>query len=95
MTSAPTGTTPQARAFQALLGGGLVLLPFHPGYERGRVPWNLAVDQRPAAVAVASSAADVVAVVRAATAAGLRVVPQAGGHNAGPLTGRMDDAVLL
>jgi len=95
VTSAPTGTTPQARAFQALLGGGLVLLPGHPGYERGRVPWNLAVDQRPAAVAVASSAADVVAVVRAASAAGLRVVPQAGGHNAGPLTGRMDDAVLL
>ena len=74
---------------------GRVFLPGDPGYDAARTPWNVAVDQRPAAVAVPTSAAEVATVVRAAAAAGLRVVPQSTGHNAGPLAGRLEDAVLL
>ena len=33
------------------LCGGAVLLPGDPGFDRARLPWNVAVDQRPAAVA--------------------------------------------
>lgn len=74
---------------------GRVFLPGDPGYDSARTPWNVAVDQRPAAVAVPTSVEQVVDVVRAASAAGLRVIPQGTGHNAGPLTGRLADAVLL
>lgn len=71
-------------------------LPGDPGYDAARTPWNLAVDQRPAAVAVPTSVEQVVAVVRAATAAGLRIAPQSTGHGAGPLTDiALDDVVLL
>ena len=62
--------------------------------RRARMPWNVAVDQRPAAVAVPRNAAEVAAVVRAAAEAGLRVAPQSTGHNAGPLAARgLDDVV--
>jgi FAD/FMN-containing dehydrogenase len=70
--------------------------PGEPAYDAARVAWNLAVDQRPAAVAVPRSAAEVAEVVRAAADAGLRVAPQSTGHNAGPLAARgLDDVVLL
>lgn len=86
----PRGETPRG-----LCGGG-VHLPGDPGYDAARTPWNLAVDQRPAAVAVPHSADEVVAVVRAATAAGLRVAPQSTGHGAGPLGERaLDDVVIV
>jgi FAD/FMN-containing dehydrogenase len=74
--------------------GGAVHLPGDPGYDAARQPWNVAVDQRPAAVAYPADAHEVVEVVRAAAAAGLRVAPQGTGHNAGPL-GALDDVVLL
>ncbi|HSK34163.1 MAG TPA: FAD-binding oxidoreductase, partial [Propionicimonas sp.] len=90
-TLAPT--TPAA-ALRGLCGGR-VFLPGDPGYDAARTPWNVAVDQRPVAVAVPTSVEEVVEVVRAAAAAGLRVVPQSSGHNAGPLAGRFGDAVLL
>ncbi|WP_280227634.1 FAD-binding oxidoreductase [Nocardia farcinica] len=71
-------------------------LPGDPGYDAARMPWNAAVDQRPAAVAVPRTAEEVAAVVRAAVAAGLRVAPQCTGHGAGALSERsMDDVVLL
>ena len=76
------------------LCGGAVHLPGDPGYDAARMPWNVAVQQRPAAVAYPASADEVVAVVRAATAAGLRVAPQGTGHNAGPLA-PLADAVLV
>ncbi len=75
--------------------GGLVVLPGDAGYHRARVAWNSAVDQRPDAVALPTSVEDVVRVVRAAAAAGLKVVPQSTGHSAAPLAGRLDGAVLL
>ncbi|WP_344618916.1 FAD-binding oxidoreductase [Dactylosporangium salmoneum] len=76
------------------LCGGAIHLPGDPGYDTARMPWNVAVDQRPAAVAFPADAAEVAEVVRAARAAGLRVAPQGTGHNAGPL-GPLDDVVLL
>ena len=41
-------------------------LPGDPGYDAARLPWNVAVDQRPAAVAVPRTAAEVATVVRVA-----------------------------
>ncbi|PZF83455.1 FAD-binding oxidoreductase [Jiangella anatolica] len=74
---------------------GAVHLPDDPGYDVARMPWNVAFDQRPAAVAYPADASEVASVVRAAAAAGLRVAPQGPGHNAGALTGDLDDVVLL
>ncbi|GAB3441718.1 FAD-binding oxidoreductase [Phycicoccus ginsengisoli] len=73
-----------------------VQLPGDPGYHAARMPWNVAVDQRPAAVAHPKDVAGVQRVVRAAAAAGLRVAPQGTGHNAGPLAAQgLSDVVLL
>ena len=73
-----------------------VALPGDASYDAQRMPWNVAIEQRPAAVAVPRTAAEVSAVVRAASAAGLRVAPQSTGHNAGPLAARgLDDVVVV
>jgi FAD/FMN-containing dehydrogenase len=73
-----------------------VAFPADAAYDALRMPWNVAVDQRPAAVAVPRSAAEVSAVVRAAARAGLRVAPQSTGHNAAPLAARgLDDVVVV
>jgi FAD/FMN-containing dehydrogenase len=63
-------------------------------YDAARQAWNLAVDQRPAAVAFPENEAEVAAVVRFARANGYRVAPQRTGHNAGAV-GSLEDAVLL
>ena len=76
------------------LCGGAVYLPGDPGFDDARTPWNVAVDQRPAAVAYPANATETSQLVRAAVAAGLRVAPQSTGHNAGPL-GRLDDVVIV
>ncbi|HEU5036253.1 MAG TPA: FAD-binding oxidoreductase [Nocardioides sp.] len=92
MTTTPL---PPADGLRGLCGGR-VHLPGDPGYDAARTPWNLAVDQRPAAVAVPHSADEVAEVVRAAVGAGLRVAPQSSGHGAGPLGERaLDDVVLV
>ncbi|WP_243058244.1 FAD-binding oxidoreductase [Nocardioides sp. SR21] len=86
---------PRAHALRGLLDGRLHL-PGDPGYDAARVPWNFAVDQRPAAVAFPRTAAEVATVVRVAANAGLRVAPQSTGHNAGPLAAQgLDDTVIL
>jgi FAD/FMN-containing dehydrogenase len=82
-TSAPDG-----------LCGGAVVRPGDASYDAARQAWNLAVDQSPALIAYPADAREVADVVRYARAAGLRVAPQATGHNAGPL-GALDDTVLL
>ncbi len=76
------------------LCGGAVHLPGDPGYDEARMPWNLAVDQRPAAVVYPGDADEVSDVVLAAAKLGLRVAPQGTGHNAGPL-GDLSAAVVL
>jgi FAD/FMN-containing dehydrogenase len=98
-TTGTTGTAvdpaadPAPAALRGLCGGA-VHLPGEPGYDAARSAWNLAVDQRPAAVAYPATTAEVADVVRAAAAAGLRVAPQGTGHNAGPL-GALDGVVLM
>jgi hypothetical protein len=73
---------------------GKMVLPEHGRWEEARQAWNLAVDQRPAAVALPESAEDVVAVIELARNFGLRVAPQGTGHNATPL-GPLEDTVLV
>lgn len=88
-------SAPRAHALRGLLGGR-VHLPGDPGYDAARVAWNLAVDQRPAAVAVPRTAAEVATVVRVAADAGLRIAPQSTGHNAGPLAAQgLADTVIV
>jgi UDP-N-acetylenolpyruvoylglucosamine reductase len=81
------------RPLRARLDGD-VLGPGDADWDEARLAWNLAVDQRPAAVAVPESAEDVAAVVAFARAEGLRVAPQGTGHNAGTL-GELSDTILL
>ncbi len=73
---------------------GQVFLPGQAGYDQARRAWNLAVDERPAVVVEAASAADVAQAVRYARARGIRIAPQGTGHGAGPLE-PLDGAMLL
>jgi hypothetical protein len=73
---------------------GKVVTPEHARFDEARRAWNLAIDQRPAAVAFPESAQDVAAVVLFARELGLRVAAQGTGHNAGPL-GSLQDTILL
>ncbi|WGL52370.1 FAD-binding oxidoreductase [Nocardioides sp. BP30] len=77
-------------------GNDRIHLAGDPGYDAARTAWNLAVDQRPAAVAQPRTVDEVSALVRAAAVTGLRVAPQSTGHNAGPLAERgLEDVVVL
>jgi UDP-N-acetylenolpyruvoylglucosamine reductase len=73
---------------------GSVIAPGDGDWNVARRAFNLAIDQRPALIAFPRDARDVVAAVRFAAGNGLRVAPQAGGHNAGPL-GDLSDSILL
>ena len=73
---------------------GQVFVPGEAGYDQARQAWNLAVDQRPAVVVEAGSAADVAQAVRYARGHGIRIAPQGTGHGAGPLE-PLDGAMLL
>jgi FAD/FMN-containing dehydrogenase len=86
---------PGASSLRGLCGGA-VHLPGDPGYDAARVPWNVAVDQQPAAVAFPTTVNEVAEVVTAAARAGLRVAPQSTGHTATPLARRgLEDVVLV
>src|SRR5215470_7139904 len=73
---------------------GEVFVPGEAGYDQARQAWNLAVDERPAVVVEAGSAADVTRAVRFARAQGMRIAPQGTGHGAPPLE-PLDGAMLL
>lgn len=99
-TTLPTAAGPGLRVAADLsvlddAAPGRVHLPGDPAYDATRPAWNLAVDQRPAAVAVPTSVDQVVALVAAARRLGLRVAPQSTGHGAGPLHGRLAGSLLL
>ena len=81
MTSVPTA---DPRDLDARLAGA-VFTPADDGWDAARAAWNVAVDQRPAAVACPVDEDDVAAVVAYARETGLRVAPQGTGHNAAPL----------
>ena len=86
-----TGRT--AETLRAAVAGD-VFVPGDRGYDQARQAWNLAVDERPAAVVVAESAADVVQAVRFARSQQLRIAPQGTGHGAESLE-PLQDAMLL
>jgi hypothetical protein len=79
----------------ALRAAGTVHLPGDPGYDEATTPWNLAVIQRPAAVAVPTSIEEVARIVTAAVGLGLRIAPQSSGHGAAALGAQDLDDVLL
>jgi FAD/FMN-containing dehydrogenase len=72
----------------------VILEPGDPGWDSARRPFDLAVDQQPACVALPEDVAGVVAAVLEARRRGLRVVAQCGGHGASRL-GPLGDALLL
>src|SRR6478735_1152332 len=76
------------------LCGGAGALPGDDGYDAARQAVNLAVDQRPAAVAFPADAGEVSDIVRHARATGLRVAAQSTGHNAAPL-GDLTSTILV
>jgi FAD/FMN-containing dehydrogenase len=76
------------------LGSSGLIVPGDPGWDAARQAWNLAVDQRPAAVALPESAADVIAAVTLARKHGLRVAARGTGHGAAAL-GALEDAILV
>jgi FAD/FMN-containing dehydrogenase len=89
-------TTPDTTLLTRLDSGCEVLLPGDAGFDAARTPWNLSVDQRPAAVAVPRTVEEVQDVVRAAVAAGLKIAPQSSGHGAALLSEiPLDDVLLL
>ena len=71
-----------------------IIAPGEPGWDDARKAWNLAVDQRPAAIALPGSAEDVRAAISFARERGLRVAAQGTGHNPVPL-GSLADTVLV
>ena len=92
MTASATSSSRVSRQDHRL--AGTMVLPGDDRFDQARQAWNLAVDQRPAAVAFPESAADIAAAVGWAAERGLRVAAQGTGHNAGPL-GSLADTVLV
>lgn len=89
MTAPVPDTTLLRRALE-----GDVVAPGDAGWDAARQAWNLTVDQRPALVVLARSAADVAATVRFAAAHGLRVAAQSTGHGATSM-GDLAETILL
>jgi len=92
MSTLPISPYPFAGPLPGL--AGQLVLPGDHDYDQARQAWNLAVDQRPAAIIRPESAADVAAVVSYAADRGLRIAAQGTGHNAGPL-GPLADTILV
>jgi hypothetical protein len=93
MSTTDTTADRDLEALRAVIAGR-VFVPGEAGYDQARQPWNLAVDERPAVVVEAESAADVAQAVRYARAHGMRIAPQGTGHGAPPLE-PLDGAMLL
>jgi FAD binding domain-containing protein len=86
-------SAPDVRELRSRIAGDLVV-PGDENWDEARQAWNLSVDQRPAAVALVESAADVAEVVDFAREYALRVAPQGTGHAASVL-GSMHDTILI
>src|SRR3954449_7944300 len=83
----------ELRTLRALSRGDVVS-PSDTSYDEARAAWNLAADQRPAAVVLPENESDVAFAMAYAREAGLRVSVQGTGHNPMPL-GEMSDSVLI
>ena len=73
---------------------GRVSAPGDLDWDEARQAWNIAVDQRPAAVAIPHSVDDVIAIVDFANERDLRVTAQGTGHNAGAFD-TLADTILV
>ena len=73
---------------------GRVILAEDESWDVARQAFNLAIDQRPMAVAFPVDDRDVVSVIDLARDRGLRIAAQATGHNAGPL-GSLEETILV
>ncbi|MGG7507379.1 FAD-binding oxidoreductase [Plantibacter sp. YIM 135249] len=91
MSSTSSVPTPDLTELSAALPG-VITLPTDSGWDAARVAWNLAIDQRPAAVAVPRSVADVQEIVAFASHTGLQVTVQASGHGA---SSAIEGAILV
>ena len=80
-------------ALRARLSGE-VYGPDDEGWDAARRAWNLAVDQRPAAVALPRTDADVIEIIGFARENGLRVAPQTTGHGAAAIAS-LEGTILL
>ncbi|MBT2494378.1 FAD-binding oxidoreductase [Microbacterium sp. ISL-59] len=84
-------THPAIVALQERFSGTL-LLPDDSGYDAARQPWNLAIEQRPVAVATPADVDDLRALLNAARESGVRLAIQPSGHGA---SGSLSGAVLV
>ena len=73
---------------------GRVVVPADPDWDDARQAFNTSLDVRPAAVAIPADAIDVQIIVDYARTHGIRIAPQATGHNAGPLDD-IEDVLLV
>jgi FAD/FMN-containing dehydrogenase len=73
---------------------GRVVFPGDEDWDAARGTFNLALDQRPVAIAFPSDERDVALLIRMARDRELRIAPQAAGHNAAPL-GSLDDTIVV
>jgi hypothetical protein len=87
-------TTEYISAAAQASAGPRPILPDDAGYEEACRAWNLAADQRPAAVIIARSETDVIHAIEFAATCDLRVVPQSTGHLAAALP-PLDGCLLL
>jgi hypothetical protein len=84
---------PELDSLRSRIAGDIVA-PGDDGFDAARQAFNLALDQRPALVALPESDLDVVEIIRFARSAGLRLAPQGTGHGASSLED-LGDAILL
>jgi FAD/FMN-containing dehydrogenase len=80
--------------FTELATAGRIATPADADWDEVRMGWNLATDQRPAAVALVESADDVAATVSFAAANGLRVAGQGTGHGSAGLP-PLEETILI
>src|SRR5215204_2407439 len=80
--------------FAGLSIRGRVATASDSDWDEARQAWNLAADQRPAAVAMVESADDVAKVIGFARDNGLRVTGQGTGHGAMAM-GSLEDTILI
>jgi UDP-N-acetylenolpyruvoylglucosamine reductase len=92
--STEAASTYSAATLRERLAGDFVT-PEDPHWDEARLAWNLAVDQRPAAVAVPETVDDIVEVVNYARENGYRVAGQSTGHSARPLADGLEQTVLV
>ena len=71
-----------------------LITPDDARYDEARLAFNVAVDQRPAAVVIAESVDEVIEAVAYARDNGLRVAPQTTGHNAAAIA-TLEGTILL